>query len=258
MKRLKKRRIILAISFLILIVLLMYYEKTTKTDNVQIPKVVQDAQTTSHQEIEQNDYSIKETNRTIISSSANLFEEENSEKYNFAETTIKEESITNYGKIVECIGNIEQQYIDNAETRILKLPQAIVKSFIQEGWNIYITEYDLASQYGYKKGTVLGMTDYAKSTIFIDNRKEAIETAIEHEFGHYLDYISNLPSLSQEFAIIYQEEVHEFKAGLSNPNCVTNQQEFFAETFANLILNEEKCTPKAKEFVKAIINKLES
>lgn len=253
MKRLKKRCIVLVISYFILIVLLLYYSKTIQNEKVKELQLPKDTKSYPAKELGNEDNILK-----IVK--PNLEKEEQQitqENINVDTYTIENENI-DYNKIVKCIGSVEHKYIDIVQEKISTLPQFLVKSFVQEGWNIYITEYDLATQYGYKKGTVLGMTDYNRTTIYIDNREKAVQTAVEHEFGHYLDYISNLPSLNSEFAEIYQEEVQEFKVGLSNPNCVTNPQEFFAEIFACLIADESKCTPQAKEFVETLINKLDS
>lgn len=174
-----------------------------------------------------------------------------------AEEIIEQKHIENsniredYYDIIKTIGCVDQRYVDIVNEKLSLLPPVLVEQFIEEGWYIYITTEDIASTYcDNKYSSVLAITDYKRKRIIVEDRDNIEEGTIEHEFGHILDYFNGKPCWSNEFMQIYSEEVNQFKEGIPNSSCVRNEQEFFAETFCYLIIDDSKCTPKAKEFVK--------
>lgn len=169
----------------------------------------------------------------------------------FDETKFQRDS---YYGIVQIVGDVDPEYVDVVEKVLITLPPVLIESFLNEGWNIYVTAEDIATNYQYTPGSVLGITDYGRECIYIQDNYDAVCSAVEHEMGHYLDYIANVPSLGETFNLIYQEEVEWFKSYIPNPHCVTGPQEFFAEIFAWIIIDESMCTPKAEEFVKTVLN----
>ena len=58
--------------------------------------------------------------------------------------------------------------------------------------------------------SVKGVTDFDNHEIYIEQRDAAIETAVVHEFGHYLDYINGDQSQTSEFADIFNAESNSF------------------------------------------------
>jgi len=285
MKKLTRRYVVLAISFLIFILLFIYYKETRKADNLETPQSTEDIEDISNVEVDVSNYNIGEVLTAILEQSLNEVKishnnigkvlivilkqglSEVKEEIATQESMLKDletkkglylsksETADYYG-IVKSIGDVEQKYIDAVEEKLLTLPRFLVNSFIEEGWSVYVTTEDIATQYGYNRGTVMGITDYQSEAIYIEDREKAVQSCVEHEFGHYLDYIADLPSLGNDFNPIYQEEVEIFKSNISNPYCVTGRQEFFAETFACIIVDESKCTPKAKEFIESVLNEL--
>ena len=57
---------------------------------------------------------------------------------------------------------------------------------------------------------VKGVTDFDNHEIYIEQRDAAIETAVVHEFGHYLNYINGDQSQASEFADIFNAESNSF------------------------------------------------
>ena len=273
MKKLKRRYRILASSSLILLLLLIYYGVTVKGDSSH------EVAATQHSSINQGETEVQEELSDEVTeeleetqeklNNEEFIEEQDVLKEKGEQVPIQEMTIpveveldeTKYGKtlyygIVKTIGNVEQKYVDAVEEIILTLPPVLVNSFIENGWNIYVTTEELAARYQYRIGSVRGITNYKERRIDIEDREEAVLSAVEHEFGHYLDYVGGVQSLGEEFNQIYREEVEIFKSNIPNPGCVSGPQEFFAETFAWIIVDESKCTPKAKEFVETVLNEL--
>lgn len=274
MKKLKRRCRILASSSLILLFLLLYYgvaiKEETSCEVAAQPSNISQEKTEVQKELSDEVTKEYEETQEKLNNEETIVEKNNDDtKENGQQVPIEEMIIpvevevdelqlgkTSYYGIVGTIGNVEQKYVEAIEERLLTLPPVLVNSFIEDGWNIYITSEDLAAHYGYKIGSVLGSTNYGERTIYIEDREKAILSAVEHEFGHYLDYARGVQSLGDEFNQIYQEEVETFKSNIPNPGCVSGPQEFFAETFAWIIVDEYKCTPKAKEFVERVLNEL--
>jgi len=276
MKKLKKRIIVLIVSFLILMLLLGYYEVTIKEENSyegiavqssenviqEISEVDEETEILEDNEEEKKELEVVENELNNIEPVAEQPVQVNDEEIYVeiihAEVVLEDvgykEGI-NYG-ITQSIGNVEPKYINAVEEMLLNLPPALVNSFIENDWSLYVTTDDLAAFFDYKVSSVLGLTNYNEKVIYIEDRVEAVYGAVEHEFGHYLDYITNVQSLGYAFNEIYNEEVDEFKSNIPNPGCVSGPQEFFAETFAWLLIDESKCTPKAKEFVESALNQL--
>lgn len=161
---------------------------------------------------------------------------------------------TDYG-IVQSIGKVDSDYINTVEENLKFLPSFLVDSFMEHGWEIYVTTEDIAHTYFDDKYLkVRAVTMYTNKEILIEDREEAVGLlTVAHEFGHYLDDLNGTPSWSDEFYEIYEEEVETFKSQISNSSCVSNEQEFFAETYGYLVVDPSKCTPRAAMFVQSIL-----
>lgn len=166
----------------------------------------------------------------------------------------KEEPISKYN-IVKTIGNVEQRYVDAIEEELMLLPNLLVESFIENDWTLYITTENIAEKYLNRELSARGLCRRKYKTILIEARDDAIYTStLKHEFGHYLEYICGKVAWTEEFTSIYYEEVNTFKARTNNPITVSDQGEFFAETFSYILNDQSKCTPKALEYVTYYMN----
>lgn len=163
----------------------------------------------------------------------------------------EEESNTKVEKVV----HVEKT--NSVPNDVPKEEDQTIKTIIADGFSIYITTENIAQVYyeGKFKSVRATFRRNAKE-IRIENREVAIFESVEHEFGHYLDFLNGDTSWSEEFGQIYEEESEEFKTRISNPGCVSNQGEFFAETFYYIIKDPSKCTPKAKAYVQKYIDEL--
>lgn len=154
--------------------------------------------------------------------------------------------------IAKTKGEVEQRYIDIVEEELLKLPNLLVESFIEEDWSIYVTSEDIAKTYlNGRVKRARAVTSIARKEIIIEARDAAVYGSVQHEFGHYMGYICGEVGWTEEFAQIYYEESETLQTRIDNPGCISDQGEFFAETFSLIINEPDKCTPKASEFVKS-------
>ncbi len=119
-----------------------------------------------------------------------------------------------------------------------KLPTKITDTFFENGWQVILTTKNIEETYwdGEYIGKIAGITVYGDKRIYIQAKQSSIESVTIHEFGHYLDYISNRVSKTPEFMACYEEE--QDTEALSD-YAKTNSMEFFAEAFELYILDEE-------------------
>lgn len=191
--------------------------------------------------IKQENLELEESNEDIL-----LVQQKNWEARNSINTP--------YGIIESVEANPE--YVEIAEQQLLLIPPQLMKSFINDGWKIKMENADLGKKYFLDEGdTVRAFVNPNEKSIIIKNSENAAFFSVPHEFGHYLDIVMAYPSTTDEFKEIYQEEVETFKCqrDFGDETLLTDEGEFFAETFEYLLRNPSKCTPRAREYVQQCI-----
>lgn len=172
-------------------------------------------------------------------------------------TTKKTTTQAKKNNIVGKDGNVADKYVTKAEKQLKKLPDKVVKSLKDNGWTIEVTDKNLAKTYfNGVYSSVRAVAIYSQKKILIEDRDVAVTNSPLHEVGHSIDYISGWASKSSEFKSIYKEEINTFKKNIPNSGSVRDEQEFFASIFCYYFSDSSKCTPKAKAFVKNIIDNL--
>ena len=154
--------------------------------------------------------------------------------------------------IAENLDGVDTYYVDRVNVWLAYVPENIKAAFVNRGWHVYVTRMNLAATFFPQFNSVQGATLYNEGIIYVEDRESATDSVV-HEMGHFLDTQCGTPSLSSEFADIYNAEVGTFKAGIPNPGCVRDPMEMFAETFYWLCVNPARCTPRAAEFVSRYI-----
>lgn len=154
-------------------------------------------------------------------------------------------------KLVQVIGNVKDSKVEILENLVWQNDEDILKAFVSNGWNVYITDENIAKVYfNGKYKSVIALTRYSKKQIIFEDRSESeLKEAVFHEFGHFFDYLNCFPSQTVEFDEIYNEEVNDFKNNISNSECVFDKMEFFAEVYNYFITDPVKCTPRALEYI---------
>ena len=118
------------------------------------------------------------------------------------------------------------------------LPSGVRNAFESKGWHVEISDvisvnYISALYGGFALGGyVAGFTEsYSKVIMLADTDAGA---AMNHEMGHFFDYISGRVSESSTFEAIYNAEASSFDGG-SNAYASSNVNEFFADAFREYV-----------------------
>lgn len=125
-------------------------------------------------------------------------------------------------------------YTNTITYNMNKIPGDILSKLSEDGFVIVFTS---SLQLG-------GKIDYNNKIITIKNR-----TSLLHEIGHYVDYKCGRISDTEEFRKVFDSEkynIHETEYNISS------NREYFAESFKNYILYENKVkhkTPKTYEYI---------
>lgn len=138
--------------------------------------------------------------------------------------------------------------VEEVVNKLMLLPEGMIQEFADNDWHIFITRGSIESHLGEREpapgeGVTMGITCMEDRVIFIpifeENRTLAAGFATIHEFGHYYDRSNGLHSVSYKFQNIYNEEDRVFCKELCTATNTTNSVEYFAETFAAYVLNNE-------------------
>lgn len=126
-----------------------------------------------------------------------------------------------------------------AEEYYNKLPQGVRDAFESGGWKVIITDifkvnfvsalYNGVPSGGYSAG----YTEFASKSIVLTNTDAA--GAMNHEIGHYFDYmLAGQISSTDSFISIYNDEKTSFDEG-TNDYAMSDPAEYFAEAFREYI-----------------------
>ena len=101
--------------------------------------------------------------------------------------------------------------MDLAQTKLALLPSNVKDAFLNDGWDIILTDMDLnLTFYNGKYTEVLGNTIYGEGIIYIKSDEQAVNQAILHEIGHWLDFHLGYVADSDEFRTIFEKEANSY------------------------------------------------
>lgn len=145
--------------------------------------------------------------------------------------------------------NDTSQNLGNYTYDFSKIPYPIIEKFKKEKWEIHINEKDFSNYLNETGIVATGLCDYKNKTISLK-----APYALIHEFGHFIDYMSDYKVGLDE---LYNIEGNIFE---KHKGCkITNSREYFANYFECFIWaktnNEEyvfltENTPKTFEYFK--------
>lgn len=131
--------------------------------------------------------------------------------------------------VAQADGNVSQDSVGRANELLNVMPERLLEGFVDRGWRFYVTDKNIAYDIlGGEFNSVKGVTDFDNHEIFIEQRETAVETAVVHEFGHYLDYINGNQSQTAEFSDIFSAESNAFVKTF-NVDFYYDIGEFFAD-----------------------------
>ena len=153
-----------------------------------------------------------------------------------------------YTNFIKTDGQIKEQYINLANTYWNKIPLKVRKKFVDNNWNIYVTDKNLAKEYNNSSGIINGITIYNKKEIHIQNTFEAISKSLIHEVGHFFDDYNRI-TISDSFNTIYQKEYEKFfqTYHTNKEYAKSDIKEYFAEAFVQYIITPTLLKENTKE-----------
>lgn len=164
-------------------------------------------------------------------------------------------SISNadYSDVIYADGTISTDLCAKAEGKLQYIPSNLMSKFKSEGWKLKITDQNIGSMMFGGASNIIGATSEPREAIYVANTKHAINAAIVHEFGHYLDHLTYTSFDNSEFQSIYEAEVGSLKGtfGLSNSD-TNNVHEYYASCFYCYIMNGatmQSVAPQSYQFI---------
>lgn len=152
-----------------------------------------------------------------------------------------------YNKYIYAEGQASECILDETQKAIDNVPQSLLSFFYENGGMVNVTNEGYESTYNYKNDIIKfrvagffrhkGEEEY--SIYIINNLNNIMYGTVEHEFGHYLDFLFDDISSDKLFKNAYLEEYQDFKEHIESNNYYDNQSEYFAESFS-YYLNEPK------------------
>ena len=154
-------------------------------------------------------------------------------------------------------GEATENQVESACNALNCLPQELVQSFKNNYWTLILANEEIVLNYaGDENYKAAGLIKYGDLTITVNIGLPDIEMHVAHEFGHYLDHISEHPSKSEEFVACYEREWEEFYIMDRSFHSVGTTTEYFAEVFGWYMNEPEKLRencPMSYDFVEKVI-----
>jgi hypothetical protein len=118
-----------------------------------------------------------------------------------------------------------------------KIPKEVVKFFVDSKWTCSIGT-NVLDEYNKVRGEYYtGITSYSTKKIYI-----ASDSAVIHEFGHFLDWTLGFPKSHEE---LFNEEAQNVKSVI-RAYAATNSREYFADYFSYWNKNRDDANAMAK------------
>ncbi|EMH2710092.1 hypothetical protein SI855_002849 [Clostridioides difficile] len=134
------------------------------------------------------------------------------------------------------------------------IPEKLIESFIENDMKIEITNRSLQERF-LSDSPLAGV--FFENTIYLSNTQDWAEQSLIHEFGHFVDRISN----DDNFFDIYIEEKNNLILDKNKDinYYLKSQHEYFAQVFEEYLLNPKrllKNNPKTYKYIEFCINRI--
>lgn len=141
---------------------------------------------------------------------------------------------------VQTIGEVQDRYVRRCTEMLSLLPDSLCYLFADYGWHFYVTAEDIAmTEFDGEYSSVKGVTDVERLYIKVEDRDNATDTTILHEFGHFLDYCCDFPSEKNEFLAVMAQET-DLASAMGMVYGLDDNEEYFAESFLWYLTEPEK------------------
>lgn len=176
-------------------------------------------------------------------------------------TKVEETSTKTYPSFVEVIG-VSDDYVDKVLSNYYCIPEVARNKFENFGGVLSITNENLGEKFfNDSSKRIVAVTSYKGSSkecsINIGTRDS---TAVLHEMGHFIDYVSGYLSNTEEYKSIWGSEVEAFKSFHYTAEENTNTaNEYFAESFQVYVESPselQKNCPQSYDYIVNTLNHL--
>lgn len=155
----------------------------------------------------------------------------------------------------------ETAYIqEKLESCLQNIPSDILIQFADEGWTLEICKELSLLTYKNSEFNAAGLTKNAEKKIIIEANSGDLNNIVSHEFGHYVDFLYERPSKTNEWKELYLEEWRGVYKLTHNFHNVDAPVEFFASVFSLYIRRPvalQTLCPKSFAAMEQILSHLE-
>lgn len=176
-----------------------------------------------------------------------------------------------YNEYIYAEGKVNEYVLDETSKLIAQgnVPKSLIHYFYEDGGMVYVTDKDLTEMCDEKetekhKYRVLGFFQHEKSEYciyFSNDINDTLGGTLEHEFGHYLDYLFGWVSVGSHFEEIFAEEKGYFQKNINSGEHYKTEKEYFAECYSVYLTDGKtlkKYCPRTYEIMELLTDQLET
>lgn len=162
-----------------------------------------------------------------------------------------------FNDIIHAEGTVPISRLNALNNKLSIIPAGLINSFRNNGWKIVMTNRDIGDfLFNGAKG-VCATTTTITNTMYFANTDHAVNVAVIHEFGHYMDVVITGTSDRSDFYDIYMSEKAALKNAFGfNRSDISNTKEFYASCLDAYYMNAGKMQQVAPQSYQIITEDL--
>lgn len=146
-----------------------------------------------------------------------------------------------FNDIIHAEGTVPVSRLNALNNKLSIIPNGLINSFKNNGWKIIMTNRDIGQcLFGGARG-ICAATTTTTNTMYFANTDHAVDVAVIHEFGHYMDFVITGTSSREDFYNIYMSEKAALKSAFGfNRSDMGNTKEYYASCLDAYYMNAGK------------------
>lgn len=177
------------------------------------------------------------------------------DKQSSAQNTITD---ADFNDIIHAEGTVSVSRLNALNDKLSIIPAGLINSFRNNGWKIIMTNRDIGDFLFNGAKDICAATTTTTNTMYFANTDHAVDVAVIHEFGHYMDFVITGTSDRSDFYNIYISEKTALKSAFGfNRNDISNTKEFYASCLDAYYMNAGKMQQVAPQSYQIITEDLE-
>lgn len=176
------------------------------------------------------------------------------DKQSSAQDTITD---ADFNDIIHAEGTIPVSRLNALNNKLSIIPAGLINSFRKNGWKIIMTNRDIGDFLFNGAKDICAATTTTTNTMYFANTDHAVNVAVIHEFGHYMDVVITGTSDRSDFYDIYMSEKAALKNAFGfNRSDISNTKEFYASCLDAYYMNAGKMQQVAPQSYQIITEDL--